>query len=365
MDEPNLKAIRVREAGPPDHAAVRQCMAEVFRETAGQKTASFGEPLWRWQYLENRTGSIIVMAEDGETVCGYYHILLFPMRHDGQAATAAMVQDVGTRREYRRYGIFRQMGAFALDCLRARSVDFIYTFPNNLSLPSFVRNHAYTIVAKVPVYVLPLRSGPFLAGRFGLGVVGRAAGFLFDPAYRMLFARERRLEASETLHRIESFDEQSLPLTRDFANLTKVNLERTADYLNWRFFEKPTREYSVWGLHSKQQLRAYVVTRRASLFSTECVLLMDFGFRSGEEATFGRLVSECVRAAKADGAALAVTMGLHPAFSVLGGLGFLRVPERFNPRTFNLLAKEVSPSSRPGLFDGSSWTITLADWDVF
>src|SRR5438105_15752577 len=123
MDAPPQKAIRVREAGAADFAAVRQCMAEVFRETAGQKTAEFGEPLWRWQYLENRTGSIVVMAEDGETVCGYYHILLFPMRYEGKAASGAMVQDVGTRREYRRFGIFRQMGACALESLRARGVD--------------------------------------------------------------------------------------------------------------------------------------------------------------------------------------------------------------------------------------------------
>src|SRR3954466_11073565 len=104
------KAIRIREAGEAVFAAVRQCMAEVFRETVGQKTSEFGEPLWRWQYLENRTGSIIVMAEDEETVCGYYHILLFPMRYDGAPARGAMVQDVGTRREYRRFGVFRKMG---------------------------------------------------------------------------------------------------------------------------------------------------------------------------------------------------------------------------------------------------------------
>jgi len=365
MDEPAQKTIRVREARDDDFASVRQCMAEVFRETGGQKTGEFGESLWRWQYLENRTGSIAILAEDGETVCGYYHILLFPMCYEGNPARGAMVQDVGTRREHRRFGVFRQMGAFALECLRARGIDFIYTFPNNLSLPSFVRNHAYSVVAKVPVYMLPLRCGPFLEGRFGLGGFGRAAGFLLDPTYRMLFTRMKPLETGETIEPITNFDEQTFPLTRDFASLTRVNLERTAVHLNWRFFEKPTREYSVWGLRSNHQLCAYVVMRRATLFSTECVLLMDFGFRAGEEARFARLISDRLSAAKAEGAALAVTMGLNPAFSVLGGLGFLRIPERFNPRTFNLLVKEVSQSARPAIFAGAKWTITLADWDVF
>jgi len=220
-------------------------------------------------------------------------------------------------------------------------------------------------VAKVPVYVLPLRFGPFLAGRFGLGGVGRAAGSLLDPAYRTLFARSRPLAGGERIERLERFDEQVLPLVRDFGGLTRVSLDRTVEYLNWRFFEKPSGGYSVWGLRAGTELIAYLVTRSAKLFSTECMLLMDCGFRSGMEAAFTRLLSTRLNAARDEGTALAVTMGLHPALSRISDLGFMRVPERFNPRTFNLLVKEVSGSSRSGLFTGANWTITLADWDVF
>ena len=58
-------------------------------------------------------------------------------------------------------------------------------------------------------------------------------------------------------------------------------------------------------------------------------------------------------------------MGLHPVFGELQQLGFRRVPERYNPRTFNLLVKDLEESSRADLFEGANWTITLADWDVF
>src|ERR1043166_7716302 len=95
VDQAAVDAIQIREAGPPDHASIRQCMADIFRETASHKIGEFGEPLWSWQYLKNKTGSIVVIANDGQTVCGYYHILLFPMRYEGNAASGAMVQDVG------------------------------------------------------------------------------------------------------------------------------------------------------------------------------------------------------------------------------------------------------------------------------
>ncbi|OLB12560.1 MAG: hypothetical protein AUH07_07850 [Gemmatimonadetes bacterium 13_2_20CM_70_9] len=59
-----------------------------------------------------------------------------------------------------------------------------------------------------------------------------------------------------------------------------------------------------------------------------------------------------------------MTMGLHPAFGELRRLGFVRVPQRFNPRPFDLLARGLAESG-PELFEPSVWHVTLADWDVF
>src|SRR2546430_6190818 len=69
-----------------------------------------------------------------------------------------------------------------LERLRAaRGVDFIYRFPNARSLPSFVRNHRYGVVARVPVYVAPLDVGALLVSRMHLGAAGRWLGRLLPP----------------------------------------------------------------------------------------------------------------------------------------------------------------------------------------
>jgi hypothetical protein len=65
-----------------------------------------------------------------------------------------------------------------------------------------------------------------------------------------------------------------------------------------------------------------------------------------------------------EGALLGVTMGLHPFFGHLARLGFLRVPERLNPRPFNLLTKNTAGTEGADLTDRSRWLITLSDWDV-
>jgi len=354
----------VRQAGPADYEAVRRCMYEVFRETAGQKTPEFDRTLWEWQYLRSELPSVIVVAEAEGGLCGYFHALRFRMRFRGQPAMGAMVQDVGTLSAYRRQGVFRAMGGFALECLRAEGVDFIYTFPNARSLPSFVRDHRYAVVARVPVYLAPLDLGTLLASRLRLGAPGRWLARLLKPLVRALTLGAPALERAEEVVRLDSLDDRFEPLVQDFARGRSVRLERNLRYLRWRFLDKPTGDYTVWALARDGRLSAYVVTRPAALFDTRCTLLMDLGCLAGEEAALRRLIGTRLEADEREGAVLGVAMGLHPQLRELGELGFVRVPERFNPRPFNLLARELAESG-PELFDPSAWHITLADWDVF
>ena len=69
-------------------------------------------------------------------------------------------------------------------------------------------------------------------------------------------------------------------------------------------------------------------------------------------------------AERADGAALGVTMGLHPFFPRFRQLGFVHVPERFNPRHFTFTVRGIAPDVGKDLNDPASWHLTLADWDV-
>jgi GNAT superfamily N-acetyltransferase len=360
-----MDGVRIRAAGPDDFAAVRECMSAVFRETAPERAAQFNEAMWTWQYLANPQGSLVVMAEDEAGPCGYYHAMFCAMRHRGSPCTAAMVQDVGTLASHRGRGIFRQVGAFALKSLGARGTDFIYTFPNARSLPSFIRDHSYRIAGRAPAYLLPLRLGPLLAERLRLGPIGRGLGALLGPGHRVLCTRSPRLRTDEHAVAMAGFDERVTPLVDAFAPPDGVCLERTPAYLNWRFMEKPSREYTAWGLWRGDTLAAYTVTRPAAIMDTSCVLFMDFGCRAGEETALVRLIATRLSAERAAGTVLAVTMGLHPVCARLRGLGFLRVPERLNPRPFNLVIKDLAGSERPDLVEPLNWLISLADWDVF
>jgi GNAT acetyltransferase-like protein len=360
-----LSEIRIREALPADFPALRECLAQVFLETASQKANEFGEALWNWQYLQNPTGSVVVIAEDDGLICGYYHALLLPTLYHGRPATAALVQDVGTRASHRMHGIFKRVGVFADDVCRRRGAFVVYGFPNERSIHSFMRNQAWKSVAQVPVYLLPLDLGPLFANHFRIRFAGNALGGLLNLPYRTLFTKTKKLRPNEQMMAIAQFGDDITRPTREFATRVRVGLDRTKSYLNWRFIQKPNGGYAAWGIYRGGQLLAYTITRPAKILGSQCTMFMDFGCLNGEEGALGRLISERVLAERSVGSALAVAMGLHPAFDVFLSLGFRKVPERFNPRTFNLLCKELQGETCPDLFDATSWMTTLADWDVY
>lgn len=68
----------------------------------------------------------------------------------------------------------------------------------------------------------------------------RCTGFVGAPG-----VSSRR---AESVQAEERFTEAATSLVHDFAAMTKVGMNRTIDYLNWRFFSKPTVRYKVWTL---------------------------------------------------------------------------------------------------------------------
>jgi GNAT superfamily N-acetyltransferase len=355
---------KVRVASAADHDAILSQMLKIQSETEGFKSAGFGRPMWEWQYLRHKHGSLVVIAEDQGAVCGYFHLLLFDMRCRDRSVIGAVIQDTATMASHRRQGIFGAMDVYALEQLRQRGIHVVYGFANDRSLPGYKRNPAYTIMTRLPVYVCPMDVGGVLADHLHLGGLGKAVGRLTMPLYRALRVRTPRLNQGEEVVQLSQFDDEVEPVARAFADLTRFGIDRTTDFLNWRFLEKPSRDYTIWGLRRDGHLRAYVVTRVSTLFSTECIIFMDFGCAREDQPALLRLIATRLAAERKAGAGLGVTQGLHPFFTQLRTLGFVRVPERFVPSPLHFFASGLDPDISSEVVDPTNWLITLADWDV-
>jgi hypothetical protein len=349
---------QAREATPADYEQILAINREILVETAGQKMAGFSRLLWEWQYLQPEEKSLVSVADDHGTIAGYMHGLRFPYRYRGRRIIACMTQDAATVPAYRRQGVVHATHAYARETFARTGMPFTVGFPNHRMFPDYDHSH-YTTVTFVPVYLCPLDFGR-LAERFHLGPLGALVG----PLYRTILARPMPLAPGEEVIRIERFDDTIEPVSREFADMVTVCIDRTARFLNWRFVEKPTHEYGMWALRRAGALRAYVVTKRGDMYGSPAAIIMDLGCRAGEEDTLLRLLAARLPEEQAAGAAAAVTMGLHPVFSRLRRLGFLRVPDRWNPRPIRFVAKLLHDDFDPAVLRAESWFVTLGDWDV-
>ncbi|MFI5370004.1 MAG: GNAT family N-acetyltransferase [Candidatus Eisenbacteria bacterium] len=358
-------ALVIREAGDADLPATLKCMDEVFHESGGERVQEFDRDYWMWQYRGGSQPAVVLIAEDPGGVCGYYHAVLHDLNVDGRPVRAAMVQDVGTRASHRGRGVFRAMGGRALESLRERGVDFIYTFPNRKSLPSFVRNHGYTIVERVPVMLLPLDLGRGLAERGHLGALGRVAGGAMAGIWRGVRGGSTRPRPGESIEAPATVSPGLATCVLAGGGPGIIALARSPGYLTWRFVESPHRRYRLHTLVRDGIAQAYLFSRDAEILGTPVTLIMDLGHRPGEEDALGRLVR--IRAVEERGAGrvASVSMCLGPERRILAHAGYLRIPERLNPRPFNLLVKDLSNTRRDHLLDATRWRITLADWDVY
>jgi len=354
--------VRVREATPADYDGIFACMRTIQADTAAQKAVGFDRNLWDWQYVRTARPTSITVAEEAGRIVGYFHLLLLDMRHAGRDVLGGLIQDVATHPDLRGRGVFRELGRVAIESMRARGVLFAIGIPNQRSLHSFVHNHGYAMPGRLPVYVLPLDVGAVLASR--LGTFGRLAGSVASPLYRALRARPRPLATGEVVERLDVIPDEISEVSAAFASRVDTAVIRSAPYLRWRLLEKPTHEYSVYGLRRGGRLVAYVATRVADILGTTCLLLMDLGCRDGADASLLRLISARVEAARADGLGMVVTMGMHPFFAALGGLGFVRAPERINPRPFYFIVKPLADDLAPAVTSLAGWLVTLTDWDV-
>ena len=335
----------------------------ILKETDAQKAPYFNEQIWRWQYQTPGLESLVVAVEDEGELVGSYHYVSRDMVFDGQVRKMVLMQDLGVLSDYRRRGLFLRMADHCNSQLDDLQWDVTYSLPNHRSFPGLINHLGYAYVDNVAVYVRPLLPGKILAERLPLATLWDGLGHLGMLPYEVLFPLPQ-IDADLRIHTIECFDDSVNSLSWEFVSRAGMGCWRTDVFLNWRFLDKPTQEYTVQGASRGDDLLAYIVTRPAELFGTETLLIVDMGCRDGEDAALNSLLGAALQAARVRGIAAAVTMGQHPFFGQLWQMGFLSVPDRINPRPLRFIAQRHSDRVDETIYQAEKWFITLADWDV-
>jgi GNAT superfamily N-acetyltransferase len=139
---------------------------------------------WNWAFRENpRQRKDIFLAFCGPGLVGQAASVPLGFSFWGEPIQVTRPQNVMVHPDFQNQGIFTELLRRLTMYIDEQHLDLVVTFPNNKSLPTFIRKLDYTHIADIPTYVLPSENVEEGAG--GSGTTCRIEEIpLFTPADR-------------------------------------------------------------------------------------------------------------------------------------------------------------------------------------
>jgi len=204
---------------------------------------------WRWRYERNPSGSPIVwVAESAGKIVGHRAIIPVYMKIGSVEALVGLVADSCVHPSFRRQGIYRSLVSLAQEESVKRGMQLTY----GIYIPSHLAS--YKGYEKRGA-ICPMVSLVKLLSWRRLGKI-----FLGTP----LFASPNLGNCEKSaLHvfQISQFNERFNSLWRRLSPHFPIIVKRDKEYLQWRYFEIPSKDYVVYVAEDKSEILGFCVLK--------------------------------------------------------------------------------------------------------
>jgi hypothetical protein len=314
----------------------------------------------RYDWLYARGPAAAWLLEDGRRrPVGASGLMARTIRAFGSTIRGAQAIDLNVDRDHRTIGPALRLQRAVTATVDDGRFDLIYAFPNAESEP-VQRRAGYKTLGHFGRWVKPLRLVDGLKGFLRYPRARRTASAVVDLALR--------LRSPDTFHRrpdgvqvevSDRFDGRFDALWEEAAGQFGVIGQRTARYLDWRFYRSPAARHRVFSVcDGRRRLLAYLVY---SLHG-ETAYVSDFLF--GGQDHLDLLLAEFIRQMRREKTEAIVTvfLGAEGVCRRLAHFGFLRRPSAWKTLVYADRRDQRTDSSR--LWDQEAWFLTRADVDT-
>ncbi len=210
---------------------------------------------FQWEYFKGPWGPAhTTLADVNGKIIGQYSTLPYEAFYFGEKMKASLSFDTGTHPDYRRQGIFKTIGDYHFREEGKQDIHFSTGFPNENFWPGGKKFNWHGL-CPIPLYVNNIIS-------------------------ELEFGKMSKYDIIE----IEKFDEEFKGFSKNFKEDIPIYLDRTKEYLNWRFVEKPSLEdpkhrynYSKYKIYDKTgEMVSYFVTKKYHEEKNTFIHLIDF-----------------------------------------------------------------------------------------
>lgn len=219
-----------------------------------QASRSIGEA--EWLYKRNPYGEgVIFGAFDGQDqLVGVRPTIAWKFFWSGHEKLVHQFTDALVAPEHRGQGMFTRLVRSV--CAWADECDVgLYSFPNEASLPIYLKSGLLERIASCRHQVKVLAWGRYV--RCKLGLRGSSMEQDAPAGVQEVVLSERDTWLTPIEHFESDFEDIHSELCRVMASFTL----RRKEFLNWRYFESPERRYRVALVQQAGRVEGYVVVR--------------------------------------------------------------------------------------------------------
>ncbi len=347
----------VRDGNEEDMEGILFLRKLVFGEEERDK---LDPRFWRWEFIENPHGeALIYIVEDEDKVVGHFADLPRQFSIHGKTFQGTLSVDLMVHSDYRRKGIFQAMGKYAIGRVKNENGLFLMSYPVRRGTIQGFKKIGWKEIAKLPVLVYPIRFRNIVDRYLHFQplsfFIGGIARFLYGLFY--LMKNKNREEEGVEIEEIGQWDEHLDRFWERARTLYPMMGVRDRNYLNWRYFQHPTRNYTIYRGKKNGEMRGYIVLRKVDLLDFNSTVIVDL--LTLDEVTLSALVKRGIQYSQQEGADLLgfmVPQG-HFYYKILGKMGFLHSFKTFLLMIYSHWNEEV-------LFDPKGWYVNWGDTDV-
>ena len=363
------KEVQISTLDLQDSASLMPAIKDIMMENSSHNHEAFDYKFWNWKYrtLPEQRSHVSVGKDENNNILSYYHSVCFLGKYNGQKVPYASIQDVAVSNQLRGQGFFAKISAFANKHIDDEQIKISYIFPNHRSIHTYLKYDKYTFVNDLKAYILPLNISQLIRSKVKLGGIENIFGKLFDWFCNALSIFSF-LPRKYKIERQESITENILDVFEKYSHSFEYGLIKNKTYLDWRFIQKPYQKNHIFTISDdKGNTKAVAILKEDEIKGIPCLLLMDFAYTlDGGDAFFLKLLSSLRNNHQKyfGGRIGLIFTSLNAQIeNKFFKIGFLRMPQKINPRPLNLLIRCNVDDSE--LYKKEKWNVTLCDWDVF
>ncbi len=244
----------------------REALARLWAENMSDRQIALAlDRRMRWLYEDQRATGVrtwLVKKDDTGEVVGCASVCPRTLHVDGRDVRAGLLSDFAIARAHRVAGPAITLQRALVADSAGLGMELLFGHPNRGAVPIF-RRVGYEQVGDITTWTKPLRSAERLRAYLS-PLLADTAALAVD---RLLAANDLRLRLAHggwfREQELDRADNRFDALWERGKTDKPATIERTAEYLNWRYADFTTAQFRIFAISDRRgrRLRGYVVWR--------------------------------------------------------------------------------------------------------